>query len=72
MDNAQRLKLLVEANDLDLDRVRVIDAEIVSVNYDNTVNIIAAGVPMVRLPSDRKTVGTVKVLRTHDGQTFVI
>lgn len=72
MNNADKLRAIIETNGIDIEKVRVLDAEIVSVNFDNTVNIVVAGVPILRLPSDRKKVGQVKAIRTADGQTFVV
>lgn len=67
-----RLNEVLQVEGVDLEKVRVMDAQIVSINADRTVNIIVAGVPIFSLPSDRNKVGQVKVLRTHDGRTFVI
>lgn len=70
--NTQRLAELLATNDIDIERSKVMDATILSVNPDRTVNVMVAGVPILSLPSNRTKVGLVKVIRTHDGHTFVV
>lgn len=63
---------LIESLGIDPKKAKIENCTIMSINGDNTVNIISKGVPYFSIPSNRQTVGSAKMIITPDGTRHLL